>query len=152
MRLTLGRGFLAHHTIARLVLHALGAAVLSGVLLVLLDSMFQLPVASGLYLLAVPAVTALVAARYFRKPDAAEPLITAIWFTAVAGGIDLAMATIADGSSELAHPAIGFGLPLILVFGATGLTGELVPSLSRGSPSSTERARPSPRASPPRWR
>jgi hypothetical protein len=29
------------------------------------------------------------------------------------------------------HPAVGFGLPLILVFGVTGLTGEIVPMLRR---------------------
>jgi hypothetical protein len=132
MRLTLGRGLLAHHSISRLALHALAAGVTSDALLVLLATTFRLPVASGLYLLAAPGVTALVAALYFRQPGAEEPLFTAIAFTAVAGGVDLAMATITRGSFELVDPAIGFGLPLILVFGATGLTGELVPALRRG--------------------
>ncbi len=131
MFLTIRRGSLAHHSISRLALHALGAAALSGALLVIMDSTFSLSVASGLYLLAAPGVTALVASLYFRLPGVEEPLITALSFTAVAGGVDLAMATIARGSFELVDPAIGFGLPLILVFGATGLTGELVPMLRR---------------------
>ena len=131
MRLTLGRGLLAHPSISRLVLHALLAAILSGGLLVVLSSTFSLATASGLYLLAVSAVTALVAALYNREPGAEEPLITALTFTAVAGGVDLAMATVARGQTELVHPAIGFGLPLILVFGVTGLTAEIIPMLRR---------------------
>ena len=59
-------------------------------------------------------------------------MVTAIAFTAVAGSMDLAMATIARGRFELVDPAIGFGIPLILVFGATGLAGELLPLLRRG--------------------
>jgi hypothetical protein len=132
MRLTVNRGLLAHHSISRLVLHALVAALVSGILLMFLDATFQLPVASGLYLLAAPGVTALVAALYFRQPGAEEPLITAVAFTAVAGAIDLAMATIMRDRFDLVAPAVGFGLPLILVFGATGLVGELVPMLRRG--------------------
>lgn len=132
MRLTLRRGLLVDHSISRLALHALAAAMLSGALLVGLSSAFSLPLASGLYLLGGPGVTALVAILYFRKPHPAEPLVTAVCFTAFAGGVDLAMATLASGESGLVHPAIGFGLPLILVFGATGLAGELVPMLRRG--------------------
>ena len=127
MRLTVGRDLLAHHAISRLVLHALAAAVLSGILLLLLDAMFSPAIATGLYLLAAPGVTTLVARLYFREPGAEEPLITAIAFTALAGGVDLAMATFARGSFDLVYPTIGFGFPLILVFGVTGLTGELVP-------------------------
>jgi len=97
-----------------------------------LDATVQLPVASGLYLLSAPGVTALVAALYFRQPGAEEPLIAAVAFTAVAGAIDLAMATIVRGRFDLVAPAVGFGLPLILVFGATGLVGELGPMLRRG--------------------
>jgi len=129
MRLTLDRAFLAHHSISRLGLHALLAALLSGALLVVLSSAFSLATASGLYLLAVAGVTALVAALYVRKPGAEEPLTTALTFTAVAGGVDLAMVTIARGQTELVHPAVGFGLPLILVFGVTGLTAEIIPML-----------------------
>ena len=131
MRLTVSRGSLAHHSISRLVLHALAAAFLNGGLLVVLDSTFGLQVASGLYLLTAPGVTALVAALYFRHLGTEEPLMTAMAFTAFAGGVDLAMATIAQGAFDLVDPAIGFGLPLLLVFGATGLTGELVPTLRR---------------------
>ena len=133
MRLTLSRGFLAPQSIVRLGLHALAAAVLSGAVLAVSSSTLPLPVASGLYLLGAPGVTALVAAIYFRQADAGEPLITAIVFTAFAGGVDLAMATIASGELDLVHPAVGFGLPLILVFGATGFTGELVPMVRRGA-------------------
>jgi hypothetical protein len=131
MRLTISRGFLAHHAISRLAFHALAAAGLSGALLVVLDSTLSLRVASGIYLLVGPGVTALVASLYFRQPGAEEPLIAALSFTAIAGGVDLAMATIARGNFELIEPAVGFGLPLILVFGATGLTGELIPMLRR---------------------
>lgn len=131
MRLTLNRGLLAHRSISRLVLHALLAAVLTGGLLVVLNSAFSLATASGLYLLTVAGVTTLVAALYVRQPEAEEPLIAALTFTAVAGGVDLAMATIARGHMDLVHPAIGFGLPLILVFGVTGLTGEIAPMLRR---------------------
>ena len=129
MRLTLGRGLLAHHSVSRLVLHALLAAILSGGLLVVLSSTFSLATASGLYLLALAGVTALVAALYVRQPGAEEPLVTALTFTVVAGAVDLALATMARGQTELVHPAVGFGLPLILVFGVTGLTGEIVPML-----------------------
>ncbi len=132
MRLTISRGFLAHHSISRLVLHAVAAAVLSGVLLVVLDSAFSLPVASGLYLLTAPGITALVATFYFRDPGAEEPLITAASFTTVAGGVDLAMVALVGDRFDLVDPAIGFGLPLILIFGATGLAGELLPLLGRG--------------------
>lgn len=132
MRLTVSRGFLAHHSISRLVLHSLAAAVLSGVSLVVLGFAFSLPVASGLYLLVAPGATALVAILYFREASAEDPLISAISFTAVAGAVDLAMATIARGVFDLIDPTIGFGFPLILVFGATGLTGELLPLLRRG--------------------
>jgi hypothetical protein len=131
MRLTFSRGFLAHHSISRLVLHALAAALLSGVLLVVLGTAFSLLVASVLFLLVAPGATALVASLYFREPGAEEPLTTAVAFTAVAGGVDLAMATVTRGTFDLVDPAIGFGLPLILVFGATGLTGEIVPLLRR---------------------
>jgi len=41
------------------------------------------------------------------------------------------MATIARGSFDLVDPTIGFGIPLILIFGATGLAGELLPLLGR---------------------
>jgi hypothetical protein len=132
MRLTVSRGLLAHHSISRLVLHALAAAVLGGILLVVLGSAFSLPVASALLLIAAPGVTALVAILYFREPGAEEPLITAICFTAVAAAVDLAMAALAPGTFELVDPAIGFGLPLVAVFGATGLAGELLPTLRRG--------------------
>lgn len=131
MRLTFDRGLLAHHSVSRLVLHALLAAILSAGVLVVLSSIFSLATASGLYLVAVAGMTALVAALYVRQPGAEEPLITALIFTAVAGGVDLAMATVARGQMELVHPAIGFGLPLILVFGVTGLTAELVPMIRR---------------------
>jgi hypothetical protein len=132
MRLTVSRGFLAHHSISRLVLHAVAAAVLSGVLLVVLDAAFTLPVASGLYLLAAPGVTAPVAILYFWEPGAEDPLIGALSFTAVAAAVDLTMVTIARGRFELLDPVIGFGFPLILVFGVTGLAGELMPRLGRG--------------------
>jgi hypothetical protein len=132
MRLSVSRGFLAHHSISRLLLHALAAAVLSGALLVILDATSSLSVASGLNVLTAPGATALVALLYFREPGAEDPLVTAIAFTAVAGSMDLAMATIARGRFELVDPAIGFGIPLILVFGATGLAGELLPLLRRG--------------------
>ena len=131
MRLTLGRGLLAHHSISRLVLHALMAAMVSGAVLVVLRSSFSLGTASGLYLLAVSGVTANFAALYARPPGAEEPLITALTFTAVAGGVDLAMATIARGRLDLVHPMVGFGVPLILVFGVTGFTAEIVPMLRR---------------------
>jgi hypothetical protein len=131
MRPTVTRRLLTPRSISRLVLHALAAALLSGALLLVLDWTFRLPVASGLYLLTTPGVTALIAALYFRQPDHAEPLIAAVSFAAVAGGLDLAMATIARGQVDLIDPVVGFGLPLILVLGATGLTGELVPMLRR---------------------
>ena len=131
MRPAVTRGLFAPDSITRLVLHALAAALLSGVLLGVLNSTFRLPVASGLYLLAAPGVTAVIAALYFRRPGAAEPLVAALSFTAVAAGLDLAMATISRGTVDLVDPAIGFGLPLIFVFGATGLTGELIPQLRR---------------------
>lgn len=101
MRLTISRGFLAHHSISRLVLHALAAAAVSGALLVLLDSTFSLRVASGLYLLVAPGVTALAAILYFREPGVEQPLITAVSFTAVAAAVDLTMATITCGRFDL---------------------------------------------------
>lgn len=131
MRLSVSRGFLARHSISRLLLHAFSAAVLSGALLVVLDATFSLAVASALNVLTGPGVTALVAILYFRDPRAEEPLTTAVAFTGVAGSVDLAMATIARGSFDLVDPTIGFGIPLILIFGATGLAGELLPLLGR---------------------
>jgi hypothetical protein len=112
-----------------LVAHALTAWAASAVLLLGLDSLFRPFVASALFTVVAPGATALVAAHYFRRHGADEALIAAIWFTGVALALDLVLESLLRGRMELMDPAFGFGLPLILVFGATGLMGEVIPLL-----------------------
>lgn len=131
MRVPVSHELVARHSVSRVLFHAFAAGALSAVLLLILDSVFRLPVASALYLAGAPAVSALVAAHYFWRGEAEEPLIAAISFTGVAAVLDLVLAAIARGRIELLDPAFSFGLPLMLVFGTTGLTGELVPTIRR---------------------
>ena len=122
--------FRFHPIVSRPLLgHALTAWAASAVLLLGLDSLYRPWVASALFTLVAPGISALVAARYFLRHGAEEALSAAIWFTGVALALDLLLATLVRGRVELMDPAFGFGLPLILVFGATGLVGEIVPGV-----------------------
>jgi len=109
-----------------LAAHALTAWAMSAVLLLVLDVFFHPWVASAFFTLVAPGVSALVAARYFLHHGADEALTAAIWFTATALTLDLLLER-ALPRRELVDPAFGFGLPLILVFGVTGLVGEILP-------------------------
>jgi hypothetical protein len=118
--------FPAPISVSRLLVHGLAAWVVSALLLGILISTFSLSLASGLYTFGAPALTVFVAAHYFRRGHAEEPLIAAIGFTAVAAALDLLVSIGARGKMELMDPAIGFGLSLLLVFGATGFVGEVI--------------------------
>jgi len=120
--------FVARTSPSRLLVHALAAWALSAVLLVVLVTTLDLPLANGLYAMGAPAFAGLVGAHYaYRREDAADPLTTAVWFTSVAAGLDLVAGVFLQGRVELFDPALGLGIPLMLVFGATGLSGELIP-------------------------
>lgn len=122
--------FVARTSSSRLLVHALAAWALSAVLLVVLLATLDLPplVANGLYAVGAPAFAGLIGAHYaYRREDAADPLTTAAWFTAIAAALDLVAGSFLQGRVELFDPALGLGIPLMLVFGATGLAGELVP-------------------------
>jgi len=122
--------FRSHPIVSRSLLgHALAAWAASTVLLLGLDALFRLWVASALFTLLAPGITALVAARYFLRHRAEEALSAALWFTGVALTLDLLLGGLVRGRMELMDPAVGFGLPLILVFGATGLIGEMLPEV-----------------------
>ena len=112
-------GVLRTSSVARMGVHAVVVAMLSAALLLILDLAFRQPTASLLYTLGAPGVAGLVALNYFHRRDTEEPLLAAIAFTAVTGLVDLA----------LVDPAFGFGFPLLLSFGATGLAGELAPRI-----------------------
>jgi len=127
MRVSASHVFPARTSMPRLLVHGLAAWALGAVLLAILVSTCQITLASALYTFGAPVLTALVAAHYFRGREAEEPLITAIGFTAVAGALDLLVSIGARGRVELLDPAFGVGLPLMLVFGATGFTGEMFP-------------------------
>lgn len=127
MRVTASHVIPAPSSLSRLLVHGLAAWALGAVLLLVLVSMLPLPLASGLYTLGAPTLTVLVAAHYFRRGEVEEPLTAAIGFTAVAAALDLLVTAAARGQMELMHPAFGFGLSLMLVFGATGFTGEVIP-------------------------
>ena|SRR5512135_1221492 len=121
-------GVLVRASVFRLLVHAVAAWALTAVLLVVLLSTVKLPLSPALYALGAPALTALVAAHHaLHRPDAADPLTTAFWFTAVAAGLDLLAGALVQGRLALFDPALGLGLPLMLIFGSTGLTVELVP-------------------------
>jgi hypothetical protein len=124
-------GFPSHLAVSPLLVHALAAWASSAVVLLALDSIFQPWVASALFTVVAPGVTALVAAHYFLRHEADEALTAAICFTGTAAVLDLILEQLLRGRMELVDPVIGFGLPLILVFGATGLAGEMVPVLRR---------------------
>lgn len=113
---------------SRLLVHALAAWALSAVLLLVLVATLDLPLANGLYAVGAPAFAGLIGAHYaYRREDAADPLTTAVWFTGIATALDLVAGALLHGRLELFDPAFGLGIPLMLVFGATGLSGELVP-------------------------
>ena len=114
-------------SVSRILVHALAAAVLAATALLVLDGIFPLMAASALFTILAPGISALVAANYFWRRGAEEPLIVAIAFTTVAGLVDLALVNLVGGGFPLMHPAFGFGFSLLLSFGATGLTGELLP-------------------------
>ncbi len=127
MRVHLNAGVLARTSLSRLLTHALTAWALTAVLLVVLVSTIEGLVASVLYVLGAPALSGLVAAHYARhRPDAADPLVTAFFFTAVAATLDLMAGALVAGRLALFDPVVGLGIPLTLIFGATGLAGELV--------------------------
>ena len=127
MRVPLNAGVLARTSLSRLLIHALTAWALTAVLLVALVSTIGGLVASTLYALGAAALSGLVAAHYARHhPDAADPLVTAFLFTAVAATLDLTAGALVEGRIALFDPTVGLGIPLTLVFGATGLAGELV--------------------------
>jgi hypothetical protein len=122
--------FRFHPIVSRSLLgHALTAWAASAVLLLGLDALFRLWVASALFTLLAPGVSALVAARYFLRHGAQEALSAALWFTGVALVLDLLLGGLVRERMELTDPAFGFELPLILVFGATGLIGEMLPGV-----------------------
>jgi len=120
-------GVLRTSSVARMGVHAVVVAMLSAALLLILDLAFRQPTASLLYTLGAPGVAGLVALNYFHRRDTEEPLLAAIAFTAVTGLVDLALVQVLDGRLALVDPAFGFGFPLLLSFGATGLAGELAP-------------------------
>ncbi len=128
MRLPVSHGFLVRSSVSRLLAHALAAWALGAVLLIVLIVVFPTSVASVLYTAGAPGLAVLVAVHYFRSDAADEPLVTAFAFTAVAGVLDLIVAGGGRDESALLDPSFGFGLSLMLIFGVTGLAGELVPS------------------------
>ncbi len=117
----------------RLLVHGLAAWALGAVLLGILVSTVQLTVASALFTFGAPALAAPVAAHYFRRGQAGEPLTAAIGFTAVAAALDLLLSIAVHGQRELMHPAFGFGLSLVLIFGTTGFVGEVISEADRKS-------------------
>jgi len=129
MHLSASHAFVSRGALPRLLFHAVVAAGLNTVLLVGLDAAFPIVLASALYTVLAPGVAGLVAWNYARRPNAAEPLLTAIGFTGVAAVVDLVAVSLAAGGAELLHPAFGLGFPLLLTFGATGLVGEIVSTL-----------------------
>jgi len=131
MLLIVRRAVPARASLPQLLLHASLAAALNTVLLVSLAAAFRPLVASALYTFLAPGVAGLVAWGYFRRSDAAEPLVAAIAFTAIGAIADLAAIGMAGAGVQLLDPAFGIGFPLLLTFGATGLVGEIVPTLRR---------------------
>jgi hypothetical protein len=123
-------GFPSHGVRARLVsrifLHALVPGVLAAAALLLLEQTFPLVVASALFTLIAPGISALVAASYFRRAAKEDPLTVAIAFTTVAGLVELGLVNLSGGRFPF-----GFGFSLLLSFVATGLTGELLRRSSR---------------------
>ena len=126
MRVPVPQVFPLRTSLRGLLVHALGAWALSAALLVLLVASFERMVASALFTLGAPALSGLIAARYFRRGTSEEPMAGALGFTAIAAVLDAMLAAGVGGQAELLHPAFGFSLPLLLVFGTTGLIGELV--------------------------
>lgn len=127
MRVPLDAGVLARTSLSRLLTHAVTAWALTAVLLLILVSTIGGLAASALYALGAAALSGLVAAHYARhRPDAADPLVTAFSFTAVAATLDLMAGALVEGRMTLFDPVVGLGIPLTLVFGGTGLAGELV--------------------------
>ena len=116
--------FPARVSFPRLLAHALGAWALGALLLLVLVSSFDRLLVSVLFTFGAPALTGLVAVLYFQGARAEEPVIAAIGFTAVAGLLDALVVVVAQ--AELLDPAFGFRLSLLLIFGTTGLNGELV--------------------------
>jgi hypothetical protein len=130
MRVPVTDLFLVRSSLLRLLAHALAAWALCAVLLGVLLASFERTVASALFTLGAPALTGLIAALYFRGSGGGEPIVGAIGFTAVAVVLDALLA--ARVAAQLLDPAFGFVLPLLLVFGTTGLTGELVRPAHQG--------------------
>lgn len=127
MRVPLNVGVLAPTSSSRLLTHALTAWALTAVLLLVLVAAIEGLWASVLYALGAAALSGLVAAHYARhRPDAADPLVTAFWFTGVAAALDLIAGALLEGRLALFDPTVGLGIPLMLIFGSTGLAGELV--------------------------
>jgi hypothetical protein len=108
-------------SMSRILLHALVAGVLAASALLLLEQTFPVVVASALFTLIAPGISALVAASYFRRASTEDPLIVAIAFTTVAGLVELGLVNLIGGRFPF-----GFGFSLLLSFGATGLAGELL--------------------------
>jgi hypothetical protein len=127
--------FVARTSSSRLLVHAVAAWALGAVLLIVLVSTLDLTLANALYAAGAPVFAGLIGAHYaYRREDAADPLTTAAWFTGVAAALDLLAGLLLHGRVELFDPAFGLGIPLMLVFGATGLTGELVPRTMAKAP------------------
>ncbi len=119
---------LVRASVPRLVVHAVAAWALTAVFLVAVLSTLELPLSGIVYAAGAPGLTALVVVHYgLHRQDAADPLTTAVWFTAIAASLDVLAELMVQGRLALFDPAVGLGIPLMLVFGATGLTMELVP-------------------------
>ncbi len=131
MRLSLSDHSRVPTSVSRLLGHSFIAAVSSATLLIVLAGTLSQPLASVLYVVAAPGLAVLLAGHYYWGSEAEEPLIAAIGFTAVAAVVDFALARLPHGTLELMDPSFGFGLALLLVFGATGLTGEMALTLGR---------------------
>ena len=126
MRIPITAVFPARASPSRLLGHALAAWALGALLLLVVMATCPRTLATAFFTLGAPVLTTAVAALYFRRGETPEPLTVALVFTLVAGALDRALLVAAGSGRELLEPTGGFGLGLLLVFGATGLTGELI--------------------------
>jgi hypothetical protein len=87
----------------------------------------NLTVALALHALAAPVIFTAIARSYFHARGAREPLATATAFVGIAALFDLVVvAGLVQHSVAMFGSVAGSWLPLVLIFGATWATGEIL--------------------------
>ena len=116
--------------VGRMVAYGVAGWSCSAVILAGLLQVFPTSVSTVLRAVIAPMIFGIIAARYFRRPGAREPLPTAFVFVALVGALDVVVLGRFALGLDVLFSFAGLWLPLALILLSTWVTGVVMSTMS----------------------